>query len=110
MTRSLDNLTDAALQKNEMVEKLMTANEWLVKALVGANAGLTRLCLPAPATALAGRSTSDHPSQWSPSIPDWDPTGLVFILCGTLFYVSVAKIFFKCSTYLHNLLSHCIIL
>jgi hypothetical protein len=70
----LDNLANAALQKNDTVEKLVTANEKLAKVLANANVPITRLCLPAPATAPAGGS-NDCPSHWSPVIPDWDPTG-----------------------------------
>ena len=35
---------------------------------------------------------------------------LVFILCGTVLCGAVAKIIFKCSTSLHNILSNCIFL
>ncbi len=56
------------------MEKLVTTNEKLAKALADANAAIARLCLSAPATAPAG-SSNDCPSHWSPVIPDWDPTG-----------------------------------
>jgi hypothetical protein len=74
MARLLDNLTNATLQKNNTVEKLMTANEKLAKALANANAAIADLRLPTPATAPAGGS-KNRPSHWSPVIPDWDPTG-----------------------------------
>jgi hypothetical protein len=74
MARLLDNLANAALQKNNTVEKLVTTNEKLVKALANANAAIARFCLPAPTTAPAGGS-NDRPSRWSPVIPNWDPTG-----------------------------------
>jgi hypothetical protein len=38
MAKSLDNLANAAIQKNDTVEKLVTANEKLAKALTDANA------------------------------------------------------------------------
>jgi hypothetical protein len=76
MARLLDNLANAALQKNDTVEKLVTANEKLVKALANANAAIARLCLLKPATAPNG-SSNDHPSHWSPVIPNWDPAGTV---------------------------------
>ncbi len=74
MAHLLDNLVYAALQKNDTAEKLVTANEKLVKALADANTAIAHLCLPTPATAPAGGS-NDRPSNWSPVIPDWDPTG-----------------------------------
>jgi hypothetical protein len=74
MARSLDNLANAALQKNDTVAKLVTTDEKLAKALANANAAIVRLCLPPPAAAPAGR-TNDRPSHWSPVIPNWDPTG-----------------------------------
>jgi hypothetical protein len=70
----LDNLANATLQKNNTVEKLVTANEKLAKALADANATIARLCLLAPATAPTGGS-NNRPSHWLPVIPDWDPTG-----------------------------------
>jgi hypothetical protein len=41
MAKSLDNLANAAIQKNDTVEKLVTANEKLAKALANANATIT---------------------------------------------------------------------
>jgi hypothetical protein len=38
MAKSLDNLANAAIQKNDKMEKLVTANEKLAKALINANA------------------------------------------------------------------------
>jgi hypothetical protein len=70
----LDNLANDALQKNYTVQKLVTANEKLAKALADANAVIAFFCLPAPAIAPAGGS-NDRPSHWSRVIPDWDPTG-----------------------------------
>jgi hypothetical protein len=40
MARSLDNLANAALQKNDTVEHLVRANKRLAKALVDANAAI----------------------------------------------------------------------
>jgi hypothetical protein len=62
MACSLDNLANAALQKNNTVEKLVTTNEKLAKALADANATIAHLHLPTPATAPAG-SSNDHPSH-----------------------------------------------
>jgi hypothetical protein len=74
MAHLLDNLANAALQKNDTVEKLVTTNEKLAKALANANTVIARLCLLTPATAPAGGS-NDRPSHWLPVIPNWDPTG-----------------------------------
>ncbi len=38
MAKSLDNLANATIQKNDTVEKLVTANKKLAKALANANA------------------------------------------------------------------------
>jgi hypothetical protein len=73
MARSLDNLANATLQKNDTVAKLITTNEKLAKALADANAAIARLCLLPQAAAPAGRS-NDCLSHWSPVIPNWDPT------------------------------------
>jgi hypothetical protein len=48
MAKSLDNLANAAIQKNDTVEKLVTANAKLAKALANANAIIARLHLPLP--------------------------------------------------------------
>jgi wyosine [tRNA(Phe)-imidazoG37] synthetase (radical SAM superfamily) len=40
MARSLDNLANAAIQKNDTIEKLVVTNECLAKALADANAAL----------------------------------------------------------------------
>jgi hypothetical protein len=46
MAKSLDNLANATIQKNEAVEKLITANKKLTKVLANANAAIARLHLP----------------------------------------------------------------
>jgi hypothetical protein len=74
MARSLDNLANAALQKNDTVAKLVTANKKLAKALANANAAIAHLCLPPPTAAPANRS-NNCPFHWSLVIPNWDPTG-----------------------------------
>jgi hypothetical protein len=48
MAKSLDNLASAAIQKNDTVEKLVTANEKLAKALANANTAIAQLRLPNP--------------------------------------------------------------
>ncbi len=48
MAKSLDNLANAAIQKNDTGEKLFTAIEKLAKALADANAAIARLHLPNP--------------------------------------------------------------
>jgi hypothetical protein len=82
MAKSLDNLAHAAIQKNDTVEKLVTANAKLAKALANANAAITRLHLPNPPNPPNPLSTSSKssmnnccPSHWSAIKPDWDPTG-----------------------------------
>jgi hypothetical protein len=40
MAKSLDNLANAAIQKNETMEKLVTANAKLAEALANANAAI----------------------------------------------------------------------
>ena len=40
MARSLDNLANAAIQKNDTIEKLVVTNECLAKALADANAAI----------------------------------------------------------------------
>ncbi len=79
MAKSLDNLANAAIQKNDTVEKLVTANKKLAKALANANATIAQLCLPNPPNPLStpSRSTMNNrcPSHWSAVKPDWDPTG-----------------------------------
>jgi hypothetical protein len=74
MARSLDNLANAALQNNDTVAKLVTANKKLAKALANANATIARLRLLPPAAAPTGRP-NDCPSHWSPVILNWDPNG-----------------------------------
>jgi hypothetical protein len=61
------------------MEKLVTANEKLAKALANANAAITQLCLPNPPnppSTPSRRTRNNHcPSHWSAVKPDWDPTG-----------------------------------
>jgi hypothetical protein len=80
MAKSLDNLANAAIQKNDTMEKLVTANAKLAKALTDANTATARLCLPDllhppnPLATLARSSTNNlRPSHWSTIKPDWDP-------------------------------------
>jgi hypothetical protein len=82
MAKSLDNLANAPIQKNDTVEKLITANAKLAKALADANAAIARLHLPDPPhppnpLATPARSSMNNccPSHWSTVKPDWDPTG-----------------------------------
>jgi hypothetical protein len=82
MAKSLDNLANVAIQKNDALEKLVTANEKLAKALAEANAAIARLHLPNPPnpsnppSTPSRSSTNNHcPSHWSAVKPDWDPTG-----------------------------------
>jgi hypothetical protein len=79
MAKSLDNLANAAIQKNNTVEKLVTANMKLAKAPANANTAIAQLCLPNPPNPPSTPSTSTknnhRPSHWSAIKPDWDPTG-----------------------------------
>jgi hypothetical protein len=70
MARSLDNLANAAIQKNDTVEKLVVANERLAKALADANAAIARLRLPANSASWSGGSANEAATP-----PDWDPQG-----------------------------------
>ncbi len=71
MARSLDNLANAAIQKNDTVEKLVVANERLAKALADANAAIARLRLPGHSASQPGGSSN---ARAAPS-PEWDPHG-----------------------------------
>jgi hypothetical protein len=66
-------------RKNDTVEKLITANEKLAKALVDANTAIARLHLlnpPNPPSTLSRSTTNNQrPSHWSAIKPDWNPTG-----------------------------------
>jgi hypothetical protein len=79
MAKSLDNLANATIQKNHTMEKLVTANKKITKALPDANAPIARLCLPnppnPPSTPSTGTMNNCHPSHWSAIKPDWDLTG-----------------------------------
>jgi hypothetical protein len=79
MAKSLDNLANAAIKKNDTVEKLVTANERLAKALANANAAIARLHIPNPPNppSTPSRSTTNNclPSHWSAIKPDWETTG-----------------------------------
>jgi hypothetical protein len=74
MARSLDNLTNATLQKNDTVKRLVRANKRLAKALADANAAIAQLLLPAPVSAAFGGS-GIHPTHWAASPLEWDPQG-----------------------------------
>ena len=52
MVTSLNNLVNAAIEKNDTVNKLVAANKRLAKALANANSALTRLCLPQSSAAI----------------------------------------------------------
>jgi hypothetical protein len=75
MVTSLDNLANAAIQKNNTVNKLVAANKCLVKALANAYTAIARLCLltapTAPATPVASARTKHHPcpAHWTPIKP-----------------------------------------
>jgi hypothetical protein len=75
MARSLDNLANAALQKNDTVEKLVSANERLAKALADANAAIARLRLPAPTAPTSGSASGSRPAHWLALLPEWNPHG-----------------------------------
>jgi hypothetical protein len=79
MAKSLDNLANATIRKNDTVEKLVTANKKLAKVLANANATIARLRLPNPPNppATSSRSTTNNrcPSHWPAIKPDWAPTG-----------------------------------
>jgi hypothetical protein len=74
MAKSLDNLANATIQKNNTVEKLVTANKNLAMALANANTAIARLHLPNPPNPLSTPSTSTMnnccPSDWSAVKPD----------------------------------------
>jgi hypothetical protein len=80
MVTLLNNLANAAIQKNNTVDKLVAANECLAKALTDANAANARLCFPtrptAPAAPVAPAGTNNHPrpAHWIPIKPKWDQT------------------------------------
>jgi hypothetical protein len=62
MVMSLNNLANAAIQKNNTVEKLVAANEHLAKALANANVAISCLCLPnMPAAPATPSGTDNHP-------------------------------------------------
>jgi hypothetical protein len=77
MVTSLDNLANAAIQKNDTIKKLVAANECLAKALADANAAIARLRLPhlpaPPATATTINTNRPRPTHWKTVKPDWDP-------------------------------------
>jgi hypothetical protein len=80
MVVSLDNLANAAIQKNYTVDKLIAAKERLAKALAYANSALVRLRLPNTATTTttattAPASSAARPAHWASTPPDCDPNG-----------------------------------
>ncbi len=78
MVTSLDNLANAAIEKNDTVEKLVATNKCLAKALADTNAAIACLCLPNMPTAPATPSSTDnhpHPSHWSTIKLDWANNG-----------------------------------
>jgi hypothetical protein len=78
MVTLLNNLANAAIQKNNTIDKLVAVNERLEKALADANAAIARLCFPtaltAPAApaAPAGTTNRPRPAHWTPINPKWD--------------------------------------
>jgi hypothetical protein len=61
MVTSVANLAYGAILKNDTVEKLVAANEHLVKALANANATIACLCLPnTPATPATPSGTDNR--------------------------------------------------
>jgi hypothetical protein len=69
MAKSLDNLANAAIQKNDTMEKLITAKKKLVKALASANTAIARLRLPNPPPS-KGTMNNCYPPHWSAVKPD----------------------------------------
>jgi hypothetical protein len=81
MAKSLDNLANAAIQKNNTVEKPITANAKLAKALTDTSAAIARLHLPnppnppnPPSTPSRSSMNNCRPSHWTAVKPDWHPT------------------------------------
>jgi hypothetical protein len=79
MAKSLDNLAIAAIQNNDTMEKLVTANAKLAKALANVNTAIAQLHLPNPpnppnplSTPSRSSTNNHHPSHWSAIKPDWD--------------------------------------
>jgi hypothetical protein len=80
MVTSLNNLANAAIQKNNTVEKLVAANECLAKALADANATIACLSLPnmpAAPTTPSGTDNRPCPSNCRPSSPTGPTTATV---------------------------------
>ncbi len=87
MVTSLDNLANAAIQKNDTVNKLVAANECLTKALADANAAIACLCFPTtqlhqplqplqPAPTTVPPQNIGHPSKPNGIVPAIaEPTG-----------------------------------
>jgi hypothetical protein len=81
MVTILDNLANAAIQKNNTIDKLRAANKHLAKALLDANAAIAHLCFPTartvPATTAASAGTNNRPcpAHWTPIKPKWDQIG-----------------------------------
>jgi hypothetical protein len=71
MARSLDNLANAAIQKNDTVEKLVVANKLLAKASADANVAIARLRLPGHSASQSGGTSNARAA----TPPEWDPQG-----------------------------------
>jgi hypothetical protein len=74
IAKSLGNLANATIQKNDTVEKLVTTNKKLA-TLADANAAIARLHLPNPSpnplSTLSMSTMNNHcPSHWSAVKPD----------------------------------------
>jgi hypothetical protein len=75
MARSLDNLANVAIQKNDTVEKLVVVNKRLAKALADANAAIVCLRLPGHSASQLGGSSNACPPHLAATPPEWDPQG-----------------------------------
>ena len=75
MAQFLDNLANAAIQKNDTVEKLVIANKCLAKVLANANTAIACLHLLGPMAPQTGIASNACPAHWAATPPGWDPHG-----------------------------------
>ncbi len=73
MITSLDNLANAAVQKNDTVERLVVANKLLTDTVAKLQEDNTKLL--AVIQQLAGSGHTQRPSPAHSSTPKWDPKG-----------------------------------
>ena len=73
MTTSLNNLANAAVQKNNTVERLVLANKLLTDTVAKLQEDNTKLL--AVIQQLAGSGHTQRPSPAHSSTPKWDPKG-----------------------------------